>query len=492
VTGNVFAAGGKDSNQVSGNRLPETISLMVPLYAPEAPQKGAPVWEALNKLTGHNLDLQFVPSDSFTNKLTVAIAGNQLPHGLCTEPKWPGFVNAVQNGMFWDLTEKIKASPALSTALPDSVLYNAQIGGRSYGLPRTRLLVRSGVVIRKDWLDKLKLKVPETMDEFYQVARAFTLNDPDGNGIHDTIGFGLASDGEAEQFNVWAGLGNTWVLRNGALCPIFSTQEFIDRVLNFERRLYSEKLVNQDFATIKSQQVMEFVNADRVGMYIGAIDTARTRFEPILTRKKKENPNIKLDDLFTYNAVFITPEGKKAARAESGFTLMWAFPKSSIKTESMLDEILGVFTKIDSADGQNLTRWGIEGITYRQEDGKPVIIKPDSYTLDVQVYSHLGLSYYTNPLYIEGNVSSFEKNQQDYQIANAKYVVANQVYPFISETEVSRGNELRNLITDARFKYIMGRIDEAGYKAAVDQYMKSGGEQVIKEYNDAYKKANQR
>jgi putative aldouronate transport system substrate-binding protein len=466
---------------------------MVPLYAPEAPQKGSPVWEALNKLTGRSLDLQFVPSDSFSDKLTVAIAGNQLPHGVCAEPKWPSFINAVQNGMFWDLTEKIKASPALNKALPDSVLYNARIGGRDYGLPRTRLLVRGGVVIRKDWLDKLKLKVPETLEEFYQVARAFTLNDPDGNGINDTIGFGRPSDGfDGSQFGVWAGLGHTWTLRDGALYPVFATQEFIDRVLNFERRLYSEKLVNQDFATIKSQQVIEFVNADRVGMYIAAIDTARTRFEPLLTRKKRENPNIKLDDLFTYNAVFTTPEGKRAARAEAGFTLAWTFPKSSIKTESMLDEMLEVFIKIDSADGQNLTKWGIEGVTYRLEGGKPVIIKPDSYTLDVQVYSHLGLSYYTNPLYMEGIVSSFEKNQQDYQIANAKYLEGNPAYPFISETEASRGGELSNIITDAQFKYIMGRIDEAGYKAAVDQYMKSGGEQVIKEYNDAYKKAAQK
>ena len=49
------------------------------------------------------------------------------------------------------------------------------------GLPYTRS-------IRTDWLDNLGLDMPETVDEFYEVIKAFTEDDPDNNGKDDTIG----------------------------------------------------------------------------------------------------------------------------------------------------------------------------------------------------------------------------------------------------------------------------------------------------------------
>lgn len=41
---------------------------------------------------------------------------------------------------------------------------------------------------RKDWLDKLGLGIPETIDEYGEVLRAFSHGDPDGNGQDDTWG----------------------------------------------------------------------------------------------------------------------------------------------------------------------------------------------------------------------------------------------------------------------------------------------------------------
>ncbi|MEX1021086.1 MAG: extracellular solute-binding protein [Litorilinea sp.] len=41
---------------------------------------------------------------------------------------------------------------------------------------------------RKDWLDKLGLGVPQTIDEYAEVLRAFSQDDPDGNGNDDTYG----------------------------------------------------------------------------------------------------------------------------------------------------------------------------------------------------------------------------------------------------------------------------------------------------------------
>jgi ABC-type glycerol-3-phosphate transport system substrate-binding protein len=41
---------------------------------------------------------------------------------------------------------------------------------------------------RKDWLESLGLDVPHNLDEYAEVLRAFTHDDPDGNGVNDTYG----------------------------------------------------------------------------------------------------------------------------------------------------------------------------------------------------------------------------------------------------------------------------------------------------------------
>ncbi|MBQ8093805.1 MAG: extracellular solute-binding protein [Clostridia bacterium] len=61
------------------------------------------------------------------------------------------------------------------------------------GVPSELSVPSSHVVfVRKDWLDKLGLDVPVTLDEFTNVMRAFTTQDPDGNGINDTYGLSAA------------------------------------------------------------------------------------------------------------------------------------------------------------------------------------------------------------------------------------------------------------------------------------------------------------
>ena len=56
---------------------------------------------------------------------------------------------------------------------------------------------RKGLFIRKDWLAKLGLDMPQTWEELYEVCHAFTYNDPDGNGVNDT--YGLTGDGLTQE-----------------------------------------------------------------------------------------------------------------------------------------------------------------------------------------------------------------------------------------------------------------------------------------------------
>ncbi|ULL13656.1 extracellular solute-binding protein [Paenibacillus sp. H1-7] len=59
--------------------------------------------------------------------------------------------------------------------------------GKIWGIPRGVPSVHYPTWVRSDWVKKLNLKTPQTIDELEAVLKAFKEQDPDGNGKADTI-----------------------------------------------------------------------------------------------------------------------------------------------------------------------------------------------------------------------------------------------------------------------------------------------------------------
>ncbi|MDF2958925.1 MAG: transporter substrate-binding protein [Paenibacillus sp.] len=59
--------------------------------------------------------------------------------------------------------------------------------GKIWGVPRGVPSVHYPIWVRSDWMKKLNLKTPQTIDELEAVLKAFKEQDPDGNGKADTI-----------------------------------------------------------------------------------------------------------------------------------------------------------------------------------------------------------------------------------------------------------------------------------------------------------------
>lgn len=47
--------------------------------------------------------------------------------------------------------------------------------------------------IRTDWLEKLGLQPPKTMEDVLTISAAFVEKEPDGNGKKDTFGLGISA-----------------------------------------------------------------------------------------------------------------------------------------------------------------------------------------------------------------------------------------------------------------------------------------------------------
>ena len=136
--------------------------------------------------------------------------------------------------------------------------------GRMYHFGRTNLLNSQRVLlIREDWLENLGLNVPNTIEELFQVAKAFAEQDPDGNGIRDTYGMVLSSSAGPtidQMFGAttWGIVNNEWV----------RTWERTEASLNFRKRLFDENIVDRDFLsdTQGRTAIQDLVNG-RVGIF---------------------------------------------------------------------------------------------------------------------------------------------------------------------------------------------------------------------------------
>jgi putative aldouronate transport system substrate-binding protein len=119
------------------------------------------------------------------------------------------------------------------------------INGKSYGLASPGAVAKNeGVLIRKDWLDKLKLPVPVTTDDFFNVMKAFTENDPDGNGRKDTYGYGafIEINNYEEGFGRRIdplfgafGVPGTWNLKKGTAGMNLLKAEYYDAMAYFKK-----------------------------------------------------------------------------------------------------------------------------------------------------------------------------------------------------------------------------------------------------------------
>ncbi|GHT63979.1 lipoprotein LipO [Spirochaetia bacterium] len=482
---------------------------MLPLYYQEAPPSGSPMEKAIEAFTGLDVEFQFVPIDSYDERLTLAITSNQMPDVIAVlNPKLPVYINAVRGGMFWDIDGRFGQLPALKEHYDAQTLINAQVDGKLYGLPRGRALTRDGIVIRKDWLKNVginkDLTQPVTLDDVYTIVKAFALNDPDKNGRNDTTGLLLCvgQDGNIAGYvlnmlDVANGGGNGWeAAADGNLVYTYTTPAHLAS-LNFLKKLYNEGIVNKDFATMRAAQFYEAIDKEQAGFYFQTVTDAHERWDnvtktiqardPVLAKLTPPEAKYEFLDIITK---IQDVNGKIRASTEPGFNGVLSFPKSSLKSEADLMKVLQFFDKLDTPDGQSVIEWGVKDRHYTLDSNGRADVVSNSLLLSAEVQPFWQM-FCTNRVIdrasLKGNVAPMYTKVYTQMAALMPYAVYNPTIPLISDTYSTIGANLDKIIFDAQAQYIMGVIDEAGWQAAVNRWKQSGGDKITAEYSALYK-----
>jgi putative aldouronate transport system substrate-binding protein len=152
----------------------------------------------------------------------------------------------------------------------------ATIGGSLYGIPLTDAAVATASVlwVRQDWMDALGISAPVSMDDVLEISRRFTEEDPDGDGMADTIGLCLskslmgASSNVSGFMNGYHAYPGIWFERDGGLV-YGSVQPEMRAALLALQEMYASGQIDPEFGVKDVNAVNETIAQGKCGMEYG-------------------------------------------------------------------------------------------------------------------------------------------------------------------------------------------------------------------------------
>lgn len=455
----------------------------------------------LNAYTGCEIEWIWQDTNSYYDQLMMKyMSGNVADVMVVGEDSV--FTTACDAGLFWDLTDYIDDYDNFAS-IPDAVIANASYNGRLFAIPRSRNLGRNGWGYRADWLNNLGLDEPTTWEAFEDMLYAFTYNDPDGNGQHDTCGLFLdAWSGQWDIMMAWFGVPNEWGLdADGNLIHQCMTPQFKTALAEF-RELYSKGVINCGINGIADFTEWSAGAARKKGLATGlggagvqVLDEMRKVQTSLVTDwVEGEEEDIK----FTLASAVDTGLGRLVLPTQ-GYNGLFAFTTKNIKTEEQLRKVLDAVNSLSDGEAVNLIEYGWEGLTYDLDDNGYV----RDYTNEELAASGVNSKKYSNgfnqiPCYFIAEENArpvsrppatrpINKLEEELKASNEKYVVPNYGASFTSPTWSASNGALDGMIDTAMIAYIRGEIDEAGLDAQLDAWWVAGGEAMTKEMNEMYK-----
>jgi putative aldouronate transport system substrate-binding protein len=271
------ACGGGDKSTGSSS----TIEVMAPVSTPTAgPPPADWFWYKLVKdATGLDVKLNLVTdATQYYVKLQARAAANDLPDVFLTQATTQS--QLATQGLVAEWTPLLSKMPNYVREHDvDRFKPVGTFSGKLYGLTtRNWFPYKQVVVIRQDWLDKLGLQVPRTLDEYLTVIKAFASGDPDGNGKKDTYGWSAAVNpdggiigldpffGAFDALAGWPGPPQApWRKDGDKLTHIVTTENF-RAALQFIHELDASGAIDPDWKAQKGEDLRTKFQAGKVGL----------------------------------------------------------------------------------------------------------------------------------------------------------------------------------------------------------------------------------
>jgi|GEM_PF-1293578 len=308
------------------------------------------------------LRLSGAPWEGYLDKLGVKINTGETPDLFFSIPDEPSYRTWVDNGLLLPLNDYFDQAPHLKALFETEQFKNLKFNGNYYFLPMISVANNHAVYYRKDWLDKVGMKEPTNIDEFYDMIKAFTQDDPDDNGKNDTVG--LAGSKVLEWFDplqTGFGIRPSWNQNAQGEYEPYQFTEGYKNYLEWMAKAYQDGFIQKEFFLYDDPQKDESFYAGKAGVLI---THSGWKADEVVQKLTSVNPDSQIGLLAPPDG----PGGEGGMHGGGGWWGGWSISADAQNPErlvQLLDYLL-------SPDGQMLRMYGVEGVHYILEGDKVV------------------------------------------------------------------------------------------------------------------------
>lgn len=453
-----------------------TYKYWVPMHPDYAKQVGnlgeCEVYKELEKRTGVKVEFIHPAQGQQVEQFNLMIASNDLPDIIGREAaSYPGGPEkAVQDGKYIRLNELIdKHAPnfkKLRTSTPDIERETVLDSGLIWSFPVIHETVEgpwAGLFMRKDFLDKLGMPVPETMDEWEKALEGFKslgVKHPMVLNWNDVAFMGLYVSAFGTHVDF---IKVNDKVKYGPIEPGY--KDFLTTM----NRWYKNGLIDPEFAARDGKIMEAFITNSETGVFSNCVEVDFVYEDAIRPKDPKADivpvpyPSLKKGEV---------PQFRQS-------NSYWGGCDTAITSACKNpEEIVKWFDYRYGDEGFMLFNYGIEGKSYKMVDGKP------------QRMSELGdalkkIIPQQDPYKRDWSIGVNKEKQEETRKVWEKAGTA-MVLPRISQTKeeqeiISQKNtEIGTYVKEMTFKFIMGVEPISKFDSYVEQVKKMGIDDVVK------------
>ncbi|WP_159888349.1 extracellular solute-binding protein [Paenibacillus puerhi] len=380
-----------------------------------------------------------------------------------------------------------------------------RIEGKQYGIPVVNATnqYRVPVVYREDWLKELGLQPPATLAEFEKVMYAFTRDDPDRNGRHDT--YGLSSEGMNVVFGAFGQMVFTeqlYFAEKDQRLVIGALEPEMKEALRYLQKWYRDGVIDPEFVTGENMGGYKHLSHafihGRVGMtsmgnyyhWVQAGDynvvgdkgeevPVEAAFNALELIRKNDKARI------TFGQPVTGPLGKSGSKAYDRLMSYTAIGAHAINEPGKLAKILEILDYVSANPDleANMTmKYGIQGQHWKWAGpAKDDVVILPPFDKRVNYTNHIGAN-------IGMMVPEPPKGRRE-KWASTLGLDKHGVYNALKVSLPSLNQyspDLIKLRNKAYMSIITGDMPVDYFDVFVKAFMEAGGEQVLKEANHWY------
>ncbi len=277
----------------------------------------------------------------------------------------------ISQGVIQPLPSDLSNYPNIQKVMQQPDVTPLQVDGEFFMIPRLNYPSTDywrydrGVIMRKDWLENLGLEVPKTFEEYKTVLRAFVDEDPDGNGVADTIGITHKNIAMLDVFYLGTTpqlLNGAWVYEDGQWVPPFVASTTLDGIKQI-KELYFDGLLDQDFAIMKNGDGQDKFAQGKTGVIAQQVGPGHLK--ELKTMWDKYDHDVDFADAIAIVYPWANAEGVQHSFVQTTF---WSESYFNGKmSEVEMERTMMLYDWLLSPEWTEIKLYGIEGVDFEKD-----------------------------------------------------------------------------------------------------------------------------